>query len=61
MQMHLKEKRKHPRIETINVVSYVLYDEKGTKIDMGKGRTANLSQSGVLLQTDKPLEVSSFL
>jgi hypothetical protein len=51
----LSEKRSHPRIETENIVSYFLYDEKGKKIDEGKGFTKNLSQTGVLLQTDKPL------
>ena len=50
------EKRNHPRIETENVVSYFLYDERGKKIDSGKGFTKNLSQSGVLLETSRPLE-----
>jgi hypothetical protein len=55
MESRLIEKRNHPRIETQNVVKYFLYDEKGKKIDEGKGFTKNLSQSGVLLETDKPL------
>ena len=56
MQTNLSEKRNHTRIETENIVNYFLYDEKGKKIDAGKGFTKNLSQSGVLLETDKPLE-----
>ena len=56
MKTTTKEKRRCPRIETVNVVSYLLYDEKGVRIDQGKGRTINISQSGVLLETDKPLE-----
>jgi hypothetical protein len=55
METKLSEKRNHPRIETQNIVSYFLYDEKGKKIDAGKGFTRNLSQNGVLLETDKPL------
>jgi hypothetical protein len=49
------EKRRHPRIDTANLVGYILYDERRQKIDQGKGRTLNLSQSGVLLETKKPL------
>jgi hypothetical protein len=55
MEAKSSEKRNHPRIETENIVSYFLYDEKGKKIDEGKGFTKNLSQTGVLLQTHKPL------
>ncbi|MCU0598628.1 MAG: PilZ domain-containing protein [Desulfobacterales bacterium] len=55
METKLTEKRNHPRIETQNIVTYFLYDEKGKKVDEGKGFTKNLSLSGVLLVTDKPL------
>jgi hypothetical protein len=56
METNLMEKRIHPRIETQNTVTYLLYDENGKRIDSGKGFTKNLSQSGVLLETDKPLQ-----
>ena len=55
------EKRKHSRINTSNIVEYALFDEKRKKIDQGKGRTVNLSQSGALLETKKPLEGSFIL
>ena len=55
-QASLKEKRRHPRIGTLNKVGYALFDEKGTKVDQGKGKTVNLSQSGALLETPKVLE-----
>lgn len=55
METKITEKRNHPRIETQNIVTYFLYDEKGKKVDEGKGFTKNLSLSGVLLVTDKPL------
>jgi len=45
------EKRRHPRISTLNFVEYTLYDEKKIKINQGKGSTINLSQTGTLLQT----------
>ena len=49
------EKRRHTRINAVNVVDYVLFDKHRKKIDHGKGRTLNLSQSGALLETKRPL------
>ena len=49
------EKRKHPRIETSNEVNYILLNKDGKKVQEGKGQTLNLSQSGLLLKTEKPL------
>ena len=56
MKTEDKEKRQYPRIGTSNLVSYALYNESGTKVHTGKGRTMNLSQSGVMLETKVPLE-----
>lgn len=55
------EKRKHTRINTSNIVEYALFNEQRKKIDQGIGRTLNLSQSGALLETEKPLEGSFIL
>jgi hypothetical protein len=55
MTSEFEEKRRHPRIDSLNLVAYALYDVAGKKIDQGKGRTLNLSQSGTLLETDKEL------
>lgn len=52
------EKRKHPRIDTENEVDYILLDKNRERVGYGKARTLNLSQSGVLLETDNPLEGS---
>lgn len=49
------EKRKHPRIETANDIYYILLDNNVEKTEKGRGRTRDLSQSGVLLETQKPL------
>lgn len=51
-----KDKRRHPRIESINTVGYVLFDKNGKKIKIGKGHTLNLSQSGILLKTKDPVQ-----
>jgi len=53
-----EEKRRYPRINISNVVSYTLFDENKKKIDSGKGRIRNLSQNGALMETSKPLSGS---
>lgn len=50
-----KNKRRSPRIESENSVGYVLFDKMRVKVDQGSGRTKNLSQNGVLLETKKVL------
>lgn len=50
------EKRRYPRISSENRVVYVLFNEGREKVDRGIGRTLNLSQTGVLLETGKKLE-----
>lgn len=52
----IKERRKYPRISFENRVAYTLYNNARKKVDHGFGRTHNLSQSGVLLETEKKLE-----
>ena len=53
-----KDQRRCPRIESENSVGYVLYDEKKKKVEQGSGRTRNLSQTGVLLETEAVLKGS---
>ncbi len=45
-----QEKRKHCRVDSLNL-SYVCEDEKGVVINEGMGRTLNVSESGILLET----------
>ncbi len=51
----IKEQRQCPRISSENKVGYALYNESKVKIDQGTGRTINLSQTGLLLETKKVL------
>ncbi|GAB6097363.1 hypothetical protein JCM14469_36170 [Desulfatiferula olefinivorans] len=55
MERH-NEKRRKPRIETSNLVDYVLFDQARNTLEKGKGHTLNLSQTGLLLQTPVPLK-----
>ena len=50
-----KEKRKHARIDSLNL-SYFCLDENNQIIKQGMGRTLNVSESGILLETHFPID-----
>jgi c-di-GMP-binding flagellar brake protein YcgR len=52
------ERRRYPRIKSVNLVDYALFDEKGKRIGEGNGRILNLSQIGTLLETNKAIHGS---
>ncbi len=52
----VEEKRKHPRVSTLNLFSYVCLDEKGNRIGEGMGRTLDISQGGLLIETRDKIE-----
>lgn len=54
--MSKEEKRKYPRVPVSNIVSYVCIDKDGNELDQGMGKTVNISQGGVLLETTRPIE-----
>jgi hypothetical protein len=45
------EKRKSNRIDSINLLNYVYFDENDKEESQGMGRTLNVSESGILLET----------
>jgi len=49
-----EEKRKHQRFSSLNL-SYVCLDEDQKTVKQGMGRTLNLSESGILLETHFPI------
>ncbi len=49
-----EEKRKHHRFSSLNL-SYVCLDENQKAVKQGMGRTLNLSESGILLETHFPI------
>ena len=51
-----KERRKHPRFESFNLLSYVCLDENNHALDQGMGRTLNVSEGGILLETPNPID-----
>ena len=55
--MTTQEKRKHARVTSLNL-SYVCLDEKDKIVKQGMGRTLNVSESGILLETHFPIDKS---
>ena len=53
--MTIEEKRKHTRVNSLNL-SYICLDEKNKKVKQGMGRTLNVSESGILLETNFPID-----
>lgn len=49
--MTAEERREHPRINALNLISYRCIDETHQTLAQGMGRTLNLSEDGILLET----------
>ena len=52
----MEENRKYKRIDSTNLLNYVCLDEEGEAFAQGMGRTLNVSESGILLETHAPLD-----
>ena len=55
--MTTKNKRLHPRIDSLNLLSYSCIDETGQVVAHGMGRTLNVSQGGILLETHVKIDL----
>ena len=53
--MPTKEKRKHARVNSLNL-SYFCLDQNDKIVKQGMGRTLNVSESGILLETPFPID-----
>lgn len=51
----MTEKRKNRRIDSLNL-SYICLDENDVKFKQGMGRTLNISETGILLETNFPIK-----
>ncbi len=54
--MNDSDKRKSIRVESTNLLSYVCMGEDGEPCHQGMGRTLNVSESGMLLETYKRID-----
>ncbi|RLC32691.1 MAG: hypothetical protein DRH32_02535 [Deltaproteobacteria bacterium] len=58
--MNRVEKRKHDRIDSLNL-SYLCVNENNEVVKQGMGRTLNVSESGILLETVFSIEKHQLL
>ena len=54
--MPKKERRKHTRVNSINLVSYTCMDENREPVTQGMGRTLNVNEEGIQLETHAPID-----
>ena len=54
--MATANKRKHSRIRSLNLLSYVCVDENEDVVRHGMGRTLDVSEGGILLETPAPID-----
>ena len=54
--MTFVEKRKHPRVNINNLISYRCTDDSGNQTKEGRGKSINISQGGILIETHDPFE-----
>lgn len=59
--MTKEEKRKHSRIDSLNLLNYIFSDQSGDGSTQGMGRTLNVSESGILLETHTPIDIGSII
>lgn len=59
--MTVPERRRYPRVETSNLISYFTVDKKGRKKGQGIGKTINISQSGILIETSHAIDTTDIV
>jgi hypothetical protein len=52
----IKERRSKSRIDSKNLISYVCLDKNNLKSGQGMGRTLNISENGIMLETHVPID-----
>ena len=50
------DRRKDLRVNTINLISHVTIDESGRWIFQGMSRALNISRTGILLESSRPIK-----
>ena len=56
-----EERRKYPRVTSVNLLSYDSFDEEGKPLERGMGKTLDISLGGLLLETKVPIEAQYVL
>ncbi len=55
------KKRRYDRIGSLNLLYYACLDDTGNVIAQGMGRTLNVSEGGIMLETHEPIPTSQIL
>jgi len=55
--MATDEKRTDQRVESSNLLSYICLDENNHEMMQGMGRTLNVSDGGILIETHVPIDL----
>jgi hypothetical protein len=56
-----QEKRKHSRTASLRLLNYIAYDKIEVETAQGMGRTLNVSESGIMLETHHPFNVDQVI
>ena len=56
-----KEKRKHSRTDSLNLLNYIYFDKSEDEATQGMGRTLNVSESGILLEIHNPIREKNII
>lgn len=59
--MVIEEKRKSPRVHTVNLISYTSLGEKGNSVEQGMGKALDIGQGGILIETQVPINAEFIL
>ncbi|MFC1516816.1 PilZ domain-containing protein [Thermodesulfobacteriota bacterium] len=59
--MTTRDHRQHDRINSLNLLNYVQLDENDNAVAQGMGRTLNVSESGILLETHIALDLNAMV
>ena len=57
--MAIEEKRKHFRIDSMHLLNYLYFGQDDEEATQGMGRTLNVSESGILLETHTAIETNT--
>ncbi len=54
--MSKEERRKHPRVNSLNLLAYVCMNENSEAVRQGMARTLDVSEGGMLMETHVPID-----
>jgi hypothetical protein len=59
--MKQNEFRRHHRVNSANLLAYSCRNRKDEILEQAMGRTLNISESGILLETHKPMDTRNII